>query len=80
MTYYTEMYVGENKQPLRMSFSTRIPISIINKYNCEGCLAHGFHSSNSSSYTNITQDEKEIKILKEKAIGILSSDQIRLSK
>jgi len=73
------MYIGEKKQPLRMSFSTRIPISIINQFNCDGCLAQGFHEENSSSYTSITPDEKEITILKEKANGILSSDQIRLN-
>lgn len=68
------MYIGENKQPLRISFSTRIPISIINEFSCEGCLAQGFHKENSNSYTNMTSDEKEINILKEKVNGILSSD------
>lgn len=73
------MYIGEKKQPLRMSFSTRIPISIINQFNCEGCLTQGFHEDNSNSYINITSDEKVINILKEKANGILSSDEIRLN-
>ena len=73
------MFIGEKKQALRISFSTRIPISIINQFDCIGCLAQGFHEDNSSTYTIISSDQKEIRLLKEKANGTLGSDQIRLN-
>lgn len=59
MTYYTKMYIGSNKQEVRMAFDTMTPISLVNAQNCVGCndMTEGYEYQNSNSIRRIT-DEK----------------------
>lgn len=37
MQYYTKMFIGSEKQEIKVAFDTMTPISLVNSYNCEGC-------------------------------------------
>lgn len=37
MQYYTKMYIGSDKQEIKVSFDTMTPISLVNSWNCLGC-------------------------------------------
>jgi hypothetical protein len=35
--YYTTMYLGSEKQPIKVAFDTMLTLSMINSFNCLGC-------------------------------------------
>jgi len=37
MSYYTTMFIGSNKQEIKVAFDTMTPMSLLNSANCQGC-------------------------------------------
>jgi hypothetical protein len=80
MSYYTRMFIGSNKQEIKVAFDTMTPISLINSQNCEGCndQTEGFEYQNSYSIRRITDEKITFQVEGEEVKGVLVSDNVNL--
>lgn len=79
------MYVGSNKQELKVAFDTMVPLSLINSMNCQGCYNDseegiGFEYQKSYTVRKITDEKISFKIESEMAQGVLVSDTFWVNK
>lgn len=68
MNYYTKMYIGSDKQEIKLAFDTMMPISLINSMNCEGChydedeRTKGFEYQKSYSIRKISDEKIQFEV------------------
>lgn len=79
------MYIGSDKQEIKVAFDTMTPISLVNSWNCLGCNVDneegkGFRYQKSVSVRKISDQKVEFAVEDAIAKGVLVSDTFWLSR
>ena len=82
MNYYASMFVGSNKQEIKVAFDTMTPLSLINSANCQGCStsSDGYEYQRSYTIRKISDEKVELFLEGVKVKGVLVSDNFWLDK
>lgn len=85
MQYYTKMYIGSDKQEIKVAFDTMTPVSMVNSWNCLGCNddneeGKGFQYQKSTSIRKISTQKVSFDIEGATAKGVLVSDTFWVNK
>ena len=82
--FYTTVYVGSEKQPIKLAFDTMVTLSMINSFNCLGCrqtsLGKGYEYQKSYSIRKVSDQKIKFPIEGKTAKGVLVSDDIWVDK
>ena len=80
MNFKGKVYLGSEKQPIDVAFSTVSTLSVINSQECDGCKTYGsgYDYQASSSIKKVVDRKMHYTIEGEVAEGVIVEDNVRL--